>query len=48
MQQAHMRIGFLNGFPVHLEDEAKNTVSRRMLRPEVHRVILDLSHQRDP
>ena len=44
MQKANVRIGFLDRLAVHLEHETQNTVSRRMLRPEVHCEILDLGH----
>ena len=30
------------------EDEAQYAMRRRMLRAEVHRIALDLSHRRDP
>ena len=49
MQQADMRIRALNDFAVHLQHQAQHAVGRRMLRPEIHREILNLSHCRaDP
>ena len=35
---------WLDHLAVELEDQAKNAVRRRVLRPEVHRVVADLSH----
>src|SRR5919107_1908312 len=42
MEQPDMGICPLDHFAVHFEHEAKHPVSRRMLRPEIHRVRLDL------
>ena len=42
MQQADVRIGALDGLAVHLQHQAQNAVRRRVLRPEVHRDVLDL------
>ena len=44
MQQADVRVGTLHDFAVELEHEAQHAVGRRMLRPEIHRVVADLLH----
>jgi hypothetical protein len=44
MQQADVRIGLLDHLAVHLQHQAQHAVRRRMLRPEVHREVADLSH----
>jgi hypothetical protein len=46
MQQADVWIGLLNGLAIHLEYETQHTVRGRVLRTEVERVILDVSHVR--
>ncbi len=45
MQQPDMRIGPLDDLAVHLQNQAQHAVRRRMLRPEVDRVAVDL-HRR--
>jgi hypothetical protein len=45
MQQTDVRIGSLNDFTVHFEDQSQDAVRGRVLRPEVHREILNLSHR---
>jgi hypothetical protein len=44
VQQADVRIGALDDLAVELEHQAQHAVRRRMLRPEVQRVVADLSH----
>ena len=44
MQQAHVRIGLLDGLAVHLQHQAQHAVRRRVLRTEVHGQVADLSH----
>ena len=44
MQQTNVRVSLLNNLAVHLEHQAQYAVRRRVLRTEVHREILDLSH----
>ena len=44
MQQSDVRIGALNDFAVELEHQPQHAVGRRVLRPEVHRVVPDLGH----
>ena len=46
MQQADVRVGFLDDLAVHLEHEPQHAVRRGMLRTEVQREILDLRHCR--
>ena len=46
MQQADVRIGALDNFAVHFENQPQHAVRRRMLRPEIHREVLNLSHRR--
>ena len=48
MQQANMRVGFLNRLTVDFEDEAQHAMRSRMLRAEVHRITLNLSHRSRP
>ena len=40
MQKADVRIGALDDFAVEFEHQAKHPVRRRMLRAEIHRVVL--------
>ena len=44
VQQADMRIGAFDDLAVQFQHQAQHAVGRRMLRPEVHRVVFDLSH----
>ena len=44
VQQADVRIGALDDLAVELQHEPQHAVRRRVLRPEVHRVVADLSH----
>jgi hypothetical protein len=44
MQQANMGIGALNDFAVELKHQAQHAVRRRVLRPEIQRVVADLRH----
>src|SRR5688572_11851742 len=44
MQKTDMRIGALDHFSIELEHEPQHAVGRRMLRPEVHRVVTDFGH----
>ena len=44
VQQADVRVGALDHLAVELEHQAQHAVRRRMLRAEVQRVVLDLSH----
>jgi hypothetical protein len=37
-----MRVGTLDHLAVHLEDEAKHAMGRRVLRPEIQGEALDL------
>ena len=46
MQQPDVRIRLLDHFAIELEHQAQHAVRRRMLRPEVHRVVADLSSSR--
>ena len=46
VQQTDMRVGTLDHLAIELEHQAQHTVRGRMLRPEVHRVVLDLRHRR--
>jgi hypothetical protein len=48
MQQADVRVCLLNNLAFQLQHQAEHTVRRRMLRTEVHRVALDLSHLPNP
>src|SRR5216684_6612443 len=41
VQQTDMRVGTLDDLSIHLEDEPHDAVCRRMLRPEIHHVVLD-------
>src|SRR6266436_7331289 len=41
MQQTDMRVGTLDNLSVHLENEPHDAVCRRMLRAEIHHVVLD-------
>src|SRR5215469_17946479 len=41
VQQADMRVGPLDDLTVHFEDKPHDAVGRRMLRPEIHHVVLD-------
>ena len=43
-----VRIGPLDHFAVHLEHEAQHAVCSRVLRPEIHRETLDISHRPRP
>ena len=47
VQQADVRIGALDHLAVELEHEAQHAVRRRMLRPEVQGVVLDVGHVGD-
>ena len=40
-----MRVSAVYDLAFHLENKAQYAVGRRVLRPEVHREILDLSHR---
>ena len=42
VEQAHMRVTSFDDLTVKLHDKAQNAVRRRMLRPEIDRVILNL------
>ena len=44
VQQAYMGIGALYHLAIELEHEAQHAMRRRVLGPEVHRVVADLSH----
>ena len=44
VQQADVRVGALDHLAVELEHQAQHAVRRRMLRPEVQRVVRDFSH----
>jgi hypothetical protein len=44
MQEADVRVGALDHLAVELEHEAQHAVGRRVLRPEIHRVVADLGH----
>jgi hypothetical protein len=44
MQEADVRVGALDHLAVELEHQAQHAVGRRMLRPEIHRVVADLRH----
>jgi hypothetical protein len=44
VQQADVRVGALDDLAVELEHQAQHAVGRRVLGPEVHRVVADLSH----
>ena len=46
VQQADVRIGALDHLAVELEHEAQHAVRGRVLRAEVQRVVLDVSHGR--
>ena len=49
VQQADMGIRALDHLAVELEHQAQHAVRRRVLRPEVQRVVADLRHRRrDP
>ena len=48
VQQTDVRVRLLDRLAVHLEHQAKHAVRRGMLRPEIHRVVLDLSHRPGP
>src|SRR4051794_27798325 len=37
-----MGVGSLDDLAVHFKDEAHHTMGRRMLRPEIHHVVLDM------
>ena len=45
MQQADVRVGALDDFAVELEHQAQHAVRRRMLRPKVHGVVTNFSHE---
>ena len=44
MQKPDVRIGAGDDFAVEFQHQAQNAVRRRVLRPEVHRVIADVGH----
>ena len=44
VQEADVRVGALDHLAVELEHEAQHAVRRRMLRPEVQGVVLDVGH----
>ena len=44
VQQPDVRVGALDHLAVELEHQAQHPVRRRVLRPEVHRVVADLGH----
>ena len=44
MQQSDVRVSAFDDFAVQLQHQSQHAVGRRMLRPEVHRVIFDFSH----
>jgi hypothetical protein len=44
VQQADVRVGALDHFAVELQHQAQHAVRGRVLRAEVQRVVLDLSH----
>ena len=44
VQQADVRVGALHHLAVHLQDQAQHAVRRRVLRPEVDGVVVDLDH----
>jgi hypothetical protein len=46
VQQADVRIGALHHFAVEFEHQTQHAVRSRMLRSEVQRVVLDVSHSR--
>ena len=46
MQQADVRVRLLHDLAVHFEHETQHAVRSGVLRAEVHRVTLDLSHER--
>ncbi len=48
VQQADVRIGALHDLAVELEHQTQHPVRRRMLRPEVQRVVLDVCHGSRP
>ena len=48
MQEADVRIGALDDLAVELEHQAQHAVRRRMLRPEIHGVVTNLSHRLSP
>ena len=48
MQQAYVRIGFMDDLSLQFQHQAQHTVCRRVLRAEIHRVTLDLSHRPCP
>ena len=41
MQETHVRIGTLDDFAVHFQNQTQHTVRSRMLRTEIQRVIAD-------
>ena len=45
VQQADVRIGAMDDFAVHLENQPQDSMCRRVLRPEIHRKSLDLRHR---
>jgi hypothetical protein len=44
MQHADVRVRVLHHLAVHFQYQAQHAVRRRMLRPEVHRVIANFGH----
>ena len=46
VQQADVRVGLLDDLAIELQHQAQHAVRRRMLRPEVHRVVADLGSSR--
>ena len=46
VQQADVRVGTLHDLAVHFQHQAQHAVGRRVLRPEVQGVVLDLGHVR--
>ena len=45
VQQADMRVGALDHLAVELEHEAQHAVGRGMLRPKIHGVVANFSHE---
>ena len=45
VQQPDMRVGAFDYFAVELQHEAQHAMSSRMLRPEVHGVVANFSHE---
>ncbi len=48
MQQSDVWVGLLYDLALDFQNEAQNAVRRRMLRPEIHCVALNLSHRSHP